>query len=77
MLVCRSYNPIPGTTFFFHPSLNGVNVLSVDRVGFGQDEVSSLTVPSNTQFNHIASRLIFDPTIPFEAGNKIQVLYEK
>lgn len=76
MIYSRTYNTVPGATQVFHPTLFGVyKVLSVDRSGFGQDKTTPFS-PVNTQFYVFAGRIVFDPAIPFNIGEKVQVIYE-
>ncbi len=75
MIVSRTYNTIPGTNILFHPSLNGVRIHSVDRTGMGQDRTIPFTAV-NTQFYYFGSKLFFDNSIPFNVGEKVQVIYE-
>jgi len=63
---------VPGSFFVFNWKFNGANILSVDRVGFGRDETS--VTPVNTEFLQVAGFLLF--AIQFEAGEKVQVIYE-
>jgi hypothetical protein len=75
MITTRIFNAVPGSYILWHPSLNGVNVLSVDRTGFGQDENPDIMV-ANTEFYHTGGFIVFSPGIPFNIGEKVQVIYE-
>jgi len=77
MITTRTYNTTPGGHVLFHPSLHAVKILSVDRSGLGEDETNVLFGVTNTQFAYFGYKLYFDPLIPFNPGEKVQVIYEK
>jgi len=76
MITSRTFNTTPGATQLMHPSLYGVSLLCVKREGIEYDKISPLSTPSGLQYYNSAHRLVFDPLVPFNVGEKIFVLYE-
>lgn len=76
MIRSRMFNTIPGATALSHPILYGVNILSVDRTRLGLTEISPLATPLNDEFKHFNTAILFDPTIPFNSGEQVQVIYQ-
>lgn len=74
MIASGTYTTNPGGTEVDNPLFYGVFILGVKRSGMGYRQVADN--PLNMEFKWIPGRIIFDPSIPFIAGEKIWVLFQ-
>ena len=76
MITSATFATTEGDTQINYAALTNVNVLELRRQGLELDRVTG--TPSGRQFKYIprSGYLEFDATIPFEANEKIFVLYE-
>lgn len=76
MIVSKTFNTTPGAHTFHSSLFIGREVLSVDRVGIGQTEISLLLTPVSPEFKQVRGLLTFDANVPFEVGEKLNVLFQ-
>lgn len=78
MITSRTFVTLPGASTVVSPSLSGVRILGVKRSGLGLTEVPVLTLPADNEFRYFVSqgRIQVPPSNPFNAGEKMWVLYE-
>ena len=72
----KTYNTIPGNDRLTSFTLFGVRILGVSRSTDIYNAVSILATPASLEFYRIGGTIFFDPTNPFNAGEKVWVLYE-
>lgn len=72
----RIFTPVPGTTQIGHPSLYGVRMLGVSRSGDVLDLGTFPAAPGNHKYTYGLSTIYFDPTNPFNLGEKVWVIFE-
>ncbi len=83
-LVSRDFVTTEGLTYLISPYIYGTRLLSVKRNGVEGTRLTApddpysqpVPVPGNIEYVSFGSIIIFDPTIPFIAGEIITVLYE-
>ncbi len=75
MIVSQTFATTEGDTQIYYPALVSVNPLCVCRNGTEHDQVTG--TPVGLQFKYLGRGFIyFDTSVPFEANEKIFVLYE-
>ena len=75
MTVVRYFNTVPGAVRVYHSSLSGAVIYGVKREGVGLTEVA-ISTQTNREFSSAFGSIYVDPLIPFNAGEKIWVMYE-
>lgn len=75
MITAITYNTVPGAHSIHSALLIGRTVLSVDRIGMGQTQISLLLTPVSPEFKKVRGLLSFDANVPFELGEKLNVLF--
>lgn len=75
MITQVTYNTVPGANSIHSALLIGRTVLSVDRIGSGQTQISILFTPVSPEFKKVRGFLTFDANVPFEVGEKLNVLF--
>lgn len=75
MITSATFATTEGDTQIYYPALVSITPLCVTRQGMEHDQTTG--TPSGRQFKYLGRGFIyFDSTIPFEANEKIFVLYE-
>ena len=76
-LITQEFVTTPGMHTFSNPDIYAVRLLGVSREGLGQTLISSSgPIPVDREFSYLGGTLTFSNLLPFNPGEKINVLYE-